>query len=237
MLGIAVDHKGKTLNIRARKAVDHRHRRLDRQCRIPPHVRSAPDRGILRRSPGMPWSNQDASGELAAMAIGASLWGLFNQTSEFGAAPHQGRHDRLPVRLSRTCTGCPAARCSIKRPRLRPAGRGLAGRHPRQHAGPALLRRDRRAVQLGNNYKSIDPYNPRQLSQRQGRSKFNPNNFINAALGGIGDGHNGGGPIWAIFDADAVARENWDPKPPNVDIEAGFFFTADTIARVWRARS
>jgi hypothetical protein len=33
---------------------------------------------------GMPWSNQDASGELAAMAIGASLWGLYNQTGEFG---------------------------------------------------------------------------------------------------------------------------------------------------------
>ena len=33
---------------------------------------------------GMPWSNQDASGELAAMAVGASLWGLYNQTGEFG---------------------------------------------------------------------------------------------------------------------------------------------------------
>ena len=36
-------------------------------------------------------------------------------------------------------------------------------------------------------------------------------------MAGIGDGHNGGGPIWAIFDADAVEREKWDPKPPNVD--------------------
>ena len=34
---------------------------------------------------GMPWSDQDASGELAAMAIGASLWGGFNQTGEFGS--------------------------------------------------------------------------------------------------------------------------------------------------------
>ena len=33
---------------------------------------------------GMPWSDQDASGEIAAMAVGASLWGLFNQTGEFG---------------------------------------------------------------------------------------------------------------------------------------------------------
>ena len=33
---------------------------------------------------GMPWSDQDASGELAAMAVGASLWGLTNQAGEFG---------------------------------------------------------------------------------------------------------------------------------------------------------
>ena len=33
---------------------------------------------------GMPWSDQDASGEIAAMAIGAALWGLFNQTGEIG---------------------------------------------------------------------------------------------------------------------------------------------------------
>ena len=64
--------------------------------------------------------------------------------------------------------------------------------------------------------------------------KYNPNNFLNAALAGIGDGHNGGGPIWAIFDADAVAREKWDPTPPNVDVDAGFFFSADTLADLAR---
>jgi hypothetical protein len=43
---------------------------------------------------------------------------------------------------------------------------------------------------------------------------------------------NGGGPIWAIFDRDAVARQNWDPKPPNVDPE--YFFSGDTIAELAR---
>src|ERR1019366_2174504 len=33
---------------------------------------------------GMPWSDQDASGELAAMAVSAALWGLTNQSGEFG---------------------------------------------------------------------------------------------------------------------------------------------------------
>lgn len=32
----------------------------------------------------MPWSDQDASGEIAAIAIGASLWGFYNQTGKFG---------------------------------------------------------------------------------------------------------------------------------------------------------
>ncbi len=54
-------------------------------------------------------------------------------------------------------------------------------------------------------------------------------------MAGIDDGHNGGGPIWAIFDADAVAREKWDPRPPNVDNARGFFFQADTLADLARA--
>ena len=62
------------------------------------------------------------------------------------------------------------------------------------------------------------------------RSKYAPNNWLNAALAGIDDGHNGGGPIWAIFDSDAVGREGWQPKPPNVDIAAGFFFSANRLA-------
>lgn len=41
-----------------------------------------------------------------------------------------------------------------------------------------------------------------------------------------------GGPIWAIFDADAVQREKWTLSPPVVDIENGYFFTADTLAEL-----
>ncbi len=37
-------------------------------------------------------------------------------------------------------------------------------------------------------------------------------------------------PIWAIFDADAVAREKWNPVAPNVDYDAGFFFSANSIS-------
>ena len=50
-------------------------------------------------------------------------------------------------------------------------------------------------------------------------------------MAGVGDGHNGGGPIWAIFDSDAVAREKWNPVAPNVDFDAGFFFSAGSCVR------
>jgi succinate dehydrogenase/fumarate reductase flavoprotein subunit len=84
VLGVAVDNKGTMLNIRAHKAViigtggstgNVNFRRMfdprltEEYC------------GLA----GMPWSDQDASGELAGMAIGASLWGLYNQTGEFGS--------------------------------------------------------------------------------------------------------------------------------------------------------
>jgi succinate dehydrogenase/fumarate reductase flavoprotein subunit len=41
-----------------------------------------------------------------------------------------------------------------------------------------------------------------------------------------------GGPIWAIFDSDAVTREKWDPKPPFVDEANGYFFRADTLGQL-----
>jgi FAD binding domain len=84
VLGVAVDNNGTKLNIRARKAViiatggstgNVNFRRMfdprltEEYC------------GLA----GMPYSNQDASGEIAAMAINASLWGLFNFTSETGS--------------------------------------------------------------------------------------------------------------------------------------------------------
>jgi urocanate reductase len=57
--------------------------------------------------------------------------------------------------------------------------------------------------------------------------------FFAAAMAYSGDSTklNGGGPIWAIFDADAAAREKWNTKPPNVDPD-GYFFTADTIGEL-----
>jgi succinate dehydrogenase/fumarate reductase flavoprotein subunit len=228
ILGIKVDNKGATMNIRAGKAViiatggstgNVNFRRMfdprltEEYC------------GLA----GEPWSTQDASGELAAMAIGASLWGLYNQTGEFGFTITK------PGRI-----GCQYNYANLQ---------WMPGSSVFDRARASGLRvKDWQDVilvnQLGmrfydetggqftaNNYRSLDPYLPSSYLNAK-NIKYNPNNFINAALAGIGDGSNGGGPIWAIFDADAVAREQWNPSPPNVDIDAGFFFSADSIAEL-----
>ncbi len=230
VLGIAVDHHGTRLAIRARKAVviatggstgNVNFRRIadprltEEYCGLS----------------GMPWSDQDASGEIAAMAIGASLWGLYNQTGEFG------------FNLTKPGTiGCQAGYQNLQWmpgssvfDRARATGLrvrdwqdaimvNMLGQRFYDETGPGFTT---------NNYNSIDPYV--QGSYLNARNvAFKPNNWLNAAMAGIGDGHNGGGPIWAIFDADAVMRENWHPEPPDVDIVAGFFFSADTLADLAR---
>jgi len=175
---------------------------------------------------GMPWSDQDASGELAGMAIGASLWGLYNQTGEFGSnltKPGTIGCQYNYVNLQ-WMPGSPVFN------RVRASGLRV-GNWQDLILVNMLGKRfyDETGSQFSSNdYDSIKPYT--QDSYLNAKNlKYNPNNFINAALAGIGDGHNGGGPIWGIFDADAVAREKWDPKPPNVDIAAGMFFSAETL--------
>lgn len=225
VLGVAVEANGTRREIRARKAViiatggssgNVNFRRMfdprltEEYCGIG----------------GMPWSDQDASGELAAMTIGASLWGLYNQTGEFG------------IRLTKPGTiGNQYGYASVKWlpgspvfDRARASGLtvlnwqdaimvNLLGKRFYDETGTGFT---------SNDYNSIKSYTPG--SYRNARDiAYKANNWINAAMAGIGDGHNGGGPIWAIFDADALIRENWVPTPPNVDIAGGFFFSADSL--------
>ena len=226
VVGIEVDNNGQRLNIRARKAViiatggftgNVNFRRMfdprltEEYCGLS----------------GMPWSNQDASGELAGMAIGASLWGFYNQTGEFGSnltKPGTVGSQYGYVNL-RWMPGSPVF------DRVRASGLPVAnwqdlilvnmlGKRFYDETGGQFT---------SNDYNSIKDYVQGSYLNAK-NAKYNPNDFIDAALAGIGDGHNGGGPIWAIFDADAVTREKWNPNPPNVDIKAGFFFSADTLA-------
>ncbi len=228
VLGIRVNHKGAVLSIRARQAVviatgGHTGNVNFRRMFDPRLTEEYCGLG------GMPWSDQDASGEIAAMAIGASLWGLYNQTGEFG--------------IHLTKPGTIGAQYTYRGVKWMPGSKVF---HRARASGLTVA--DWQNVILvnmlgqrfhdetegnftANNHDQIRPYsygsylNARNITYR-------PNNWLNAALAGIADGHNGGGPIWAVFDADAVARENWHPAPPDVDIDAGFFFSAGTVAEL-----
>jgi succinate dehydrogenase/fumarate reductase flavoprotein subunit len=228
VLGVAAANNGRQVNIRARKAViiatggstgNVNFRRMfdprltEEYC------------GLA----GMPYSDQDASGELAAMAINASLWGLFNQTAETGSSltkPGQIGCQYGYVNL-RWMPGSPVF-SKARATGLRVADWqnvitvNMLGKRFYDETGRQFS---------ANSYKGVDPYNHGSYLNAK-NTRFEPNNWINAAMAGIGDGHNGGGPIWAIFDSAAVEREKWDPKPPNVDTDAGFFFSADTVAEL-----
>src|SRR5262245_50348129 len=155
---------------------------------------------------GEPWTKQNADGEILAMAIGASLWSTSNQSNDGGRAVTKTRH--IGVRY-----GYENLRWDPKSPMFAQAG------------GSGLTVRSFQDLILVN-----------QMGQRFWNEMDNSYAFLSACLGTNGNlgrngKSNGGGPIWAIFDADAVAREQWDPKPPNVDPN-GWFFSADTIAEL-----
>ena len=231
VLGVAANHNGTTVNVRARKAVvlatGGASSNVNWRRQFDPRL-TEEYCGVA----GTPYSYQDASGEMSAMAVGASLWGLFNQTGEFG--------DPL------TKPGSVGTQFGYVNLRWMPGSpvfdkARATGLHVTDWQNLILVNMigkrfyDETAPQFSsNNYKTIDPYT--QGSWRNWKNvKFNPRLFLDAALAGVDDGHNGGGPIWAIFDADGVAREKWDPRPPNVDIAAGFFFQADSLAELARA--
>ena len=230
VIGVAAENKGTTLNIRARKAViiatggstgNVNFRRMfdprltEEYCGLG----------------GMPWSDQDASGEIAAMAVGASLWGLYNQTGEFGIKLQKPSTigDQYNYGGVRWRPGSPIF------DRVRATGLtvynwqdvitvNMLGKRFYDETGRGFT---------SNDYNTIKSYTHGSY-RNAANITYKPNNWINAAMAGIDDGYNGGGPIWAIFDADAVIRENWEPSPPSVDIVGGFFFNADTLADLAR---
>ena len=88
---------------------------------------------------GEPYSYQDASGELAAMAVGASLWGLVNQTLENGATMRTQR--ALATKYNYTTWKLESPIFPLVQ-RHRFQRQGLAGPDSRQSGRQAILRRD-----------------------------------------------------------------------------------------------
>jgi urocanate reductase len=150
-----------------------------------------------------PWVHQGADGELAAMELGASLWATASQTREAGAAITKTRH-----------IGCRWGYSSLVYQPESPMFR--------------LARATGLTVEDWQNLIFVNQNGKRFWNEVDGSY-----NFFAACMAWNGDKSklNGGGPIWAIFDADGAAREKWNTKPPNVDPD-GYFFSADTIAEL-----
>jgi succinate dehydrogenase/fumarate reductase flavoprotein subunit len=150
-----------------------------------------------------PYAHQGADGELAAMEIGASLWATAIQTIDAGAQITKTRH-----------LGCRWGYSSLVYEPDSPMFR--------------LARATGLTVKDWQNMIFVNQFGRRFWNEVDGSHKF-----FAAAMAYNGDAQklNGGGPIWAIFDADAVAREKWKPEPPHVDPE-GYFYSADTIAEL-----
>ena len=201
VLGFTALHEGNTLHIRGTKGIilatgghtSNVHFRRMFDPRLTEEYQVA----------GEPYSAQTADGELAAMAIGASLWGAASQTMLAG------------VWISKTAhIGCQWGYSSLWW----------------QPDSPIFDKV--RASGLSN----VDWQNVilvKQNGRRFHDEMDGGHDFFAAAMSWSGDPDkkNGGGPIWAIFDADAVARQEWDPTPPNVD-PAGYFFSADSLAEL-----
>ena len=175
---------------------------------------------------GDPYSTQDASGEQAAMAIGASLWGTANQTLErngFFRKRNLIGAQYLYVAWTPESPVFPLVRAT-----------GLRVRDWQDlilvnQVGKRFYDETSGNWPYGTHHGFLDPYvqgdwrNPRRID-------YNPQNYLDAAVA-INEGSvppdYGAGPTWAIFDSNAVQREEWDLEPPATD--PLYFFSADTL--------
>jgi succinate dehydrogenase/fumarate reductase flavoprotein subunit len=227
--GIAATSQGKTINIHAKRGViiatgGHSSNVNFRRIFDP---RLTEEYQVA----GEPYTFQDASGEIAAMAIGASLWGAYNQVGEFGQSIT--KPGKIGCQYGYvTLTFQPTSPIFSK---VRSIGLAVRDWQDLILVNQAGLRfYDETARQWGgNSYNTLKEYAPGSYLNAA-NIKYAPANFLDAAMAGTGEPFNGGGPIWAIFDADAAKRESWTVEPPYVDIAAGYFFSGNTIAELAR---
>ena len=154
---------------------------------------------------GEPYSFQDGSGELAAMAIGASLWGLANQTLENGDNIRVKRAIGCQYNYSTWDLASPIF------PLVRATGLGVKDWHDLilvNQVGQRFYDETKGDYPTGNKYKDVDPYTP---ASYHNAANINYDatryNFFNAAVamnGASAPPDYSAGPVWAIFDSEAT---------------------------------
>jgi len=204
VLGITVTYQDKTLNVQARRGVvlstgGHTSNVNFRRIFDP---RLTEEYQVV----GEPYSRQTGDGEIAAMQVGASLWGVANQTVETQARSHifekpyvignQYGYPQGGGRRNENLKDCPV--------------KGIAHAIGLQVADyQNLIQVNQVGRRFVNEFATgFDWWNP-CLEQSAGKNE-------------------GGGPIWSIFDANAVKREAWTCSPPYVDPD-GWFFSANSL--------
>jgi urocanate reductase len=147
------------------------------------------------------WTQRTADGEIAAMQIGAALGATACQTTQDDNLINKGR-----------------------------MGKKSNGQGTTVYATAPHFFRAGAIGLLVEDYQDLILVKENGLRFYDELANTRDYEYYAAALAWTGDPKkmNGGGPIWAVFDADAVAREKWEVKPPHVDPN-GYFFSADTI--------
>ncbi len=147
------------------------------------------------------WTERTADGEIAAMEIGASLGATACQTTQDDNLLNKGR-------MGKKSNG---------------SATDLYPTAPHFHRARAL------GLEV-EDYQNVILVKENGLRFYSEMANTRDYEYYAAALAWTGDPKkmNGGGPIWAIFDADALAREKWNVTSPYVDPN-GYFFSANTI--------
>ena len=210
VLGISATSKGKTVTIQARRGVvlatgGHSSNVNFRRAFDP---RLTEEYQVV----GEPYSLQTGDGELAGMRIGAALWGTANQTLDTRARTHVMEK---PVLIGNqygylrpgTRSTADLTRSAIFH-KMRATGLPVKDFHDVIHVNQA-------GVRFVN-------------EEATGWDWWDPCLAANARTA---NGTNGGGPVWAIFDADAAKREEWVCAPPWVDVD-GWFFSGNSLAEL-----
>jgi hypothetical protein len=191
--------KTKTMNIRARKGVVV----ATGGSAGNPYFRTMFDVRLTEeyQAENTEWTQRTADGEIAAMEIGAALGATACQTTQDDNLLNKGRMGKKSNGSATT---------------LYPTA-------------PHFFRARAVGIEV-EDFQNIILVKEHGLRFYKETADTRDYDYYAAALAWTGDPKkmNGGGPIWAVFDSDAVAREKWNVKPPYVDPD-GYFFSANTI--------
>lgn len=238
-----IDERRDGIRIRARKAVilasgGHAGNPEVRGMFYPAMREPAfPTSGMALQGPG----GQDASALIAGLRVGAGLSGMQQNLSyptTYHISSRLGTRDAYtdmfpghPTFDFRGSTGLPVGNAGFEEfiavnqvgkrffNETRLPTRPGANRYPGDGAAPGQ----------GLDHTPVDW---RNTSKEWVRQSYNYDHGLDAALAmneGSQPPHYYSGPIWAIFDEDAIERTGWEVRFPFVNEDNGYYFRADTI--------